>query len=77
MEKRINDQVAIYQLKNGALQLRKYIKHDTVWASLLQISELSDIDKSGISRHINLLQKNEATDFILDIFNSPQAGIQE
>lgn len=42
----------IYQLKSGALELKADIQQDTIWASLMQISELFGTDKSGISRHI-------------------------
>ncbi len=61
MIKKIQDHpVAIYQLKNGALQLKADVKEDTIWASLLQIAELFDTNKSGISRHIkNIYESKE------------------
>lgn len=58
MKKTMDDQVVIYQLKNGSLQLKADGHHETIWASLLQIAELFDTDKSGISRHINNVYKS-------------------
>jgi death-on-curing family protein len=51
MEKN-NNQVAVFQAKNGSIQLKTDIKNDTVWASKKQIAELFDIDRSVVSRHI-------------------------
>jgi hypothetical protein len=50
----------IYQTKSGALELRGDIHKETVWATLNQISQLFDTDKSGISRHIrNIYESGE------------------
>jgi prophage maintenance system killer protein len=51
-EKNLNNLV-IYQAKNGAIEFRGDFSQETIWASLNQISELFDRDKSVISRHIN------------------------
>jgi hypothetical protein len=51
-ESRMVADTIIYQLKSGALELKADIQQDTIWASLMQISELFGTDKSGISRHI-------------------------
>lgn len=53
MKKRNNNDVIIYQLQSGELQLKTDGSGETVWANLVQIAELFGIDKSGISRHIN------------------------
>jgi hypothetical protein len=57
MVKKLKAQSSIYQLKNGALQLKVDAKKDTLWANLAQIAELFDTDKSGISRHIHNIYK--------------------
>lgn len=57
MSQHAHEELAIYQLQNGELQLKADINHDTLWANLSQISELFDTDKSGISRHINNIYK--------------------
>ncbi len=53
----------IYQAKNGAIELRGDVKNETVWATLDQISEVFDRDKSVISRHIkNIYNEGELTE---------------
>jgi len=47
-----NNDLAIYQAKSGALELKSDISNDTLWANLNQIAKLFDRDKSVISRHI-------------------------
>ena len=44
--------LVIYQAKTGAIALKGDFKKETLWASLNQIAELFETDKSGISRHI-------------------------
>lgn len=56
------NKIAIYQKKNGAVELRGDLKRETVWASLNQIAELFDTDKSGVSRHINNIFKSGELD---------------
>lgn len=58
MKKQIEEKIAIYQSPNGAIQLKADTQQDTIWASLMQIVELFETDKSGISRHINNIYKS-------------------
>ncbi len=52
--------LAIYQAKNGAIELCQDFNKETFWASLDQISSLFGRDKSVISRHIkNVFQNKE------------------
>jgi hypothetical protein len=52
--------LVIYQAKDGKVELRADIEKDTIWASLGQIAELFDRDKSVISRHIkNIFNESE------------------
>jgi len=44
--------LAIYQAKNGAIELNFDDNEETIWANLNQISKLFNRDKSVISRHI-------------------------
>jgi len=58
--KKIKNQVIIYQAKTGAIGLKGDYKKETLWASLQQIADLFETDKSGISRHIaSIYQTNE------------------
>ena len=52
MNKSIQDSLAVYQTDTGALKLKSDIEKDTIWASLKQISQLFERNKSTISRHI-------------------------
>ena len=45
-------QLAIYQAKDGSIELREDAARETVWANLDQIALLFGRDKSVISRHI-------------------------
>jgi death-on-curing family protein len=52
--------IVIYQGKNGEISLKGDFKRETIWASLQQIADLFETDKSGISRHIkNIYQSGE------------------
>lgn len=51
-EQEKNKKVAVYQAKNGALELRQDLGNETVWASKKQIAEIFAIDRSVVSRHI-------------------------
>jgi prophage maintenance system killer protein len=56
----MEDNIVIYQNKSGALELKGDFEHDTLWANLQQIANLFELDKSGISRHIdNIYQTGE------------------
>ena len=48
----MKNEIAIYQAKNGAIELRGDITNETVWATQAQIVELFQINQSVISRHI-------------------------
>lgn len=51
--------LAIYQTKDGAIQLKEDTKHETFWAKLEDISKIFKRDKSVISRHIKNIFKEE------------------
>jgi len=57
--KKQEKKITIYQTKNGAIELSVDAKKDTIWASLQQIADLFNIDKSGISRHIKNIFKTK------------------
>jgi hypothetical protein len=59
-KKAIKNNVVIYQAKNGAIELRGDFSHETVWATLDQISAMFGRDKSVISRHLaNIYKEGE------------------
>ena len=53
-----NTQIVIYQSPEGKTSIDVKLENDTVWLSLVQLSNLFDKDKSVISRHL----KNIYTD---------------
>ncbi|GAB4201879.1 MAG: RhuM family protein [Bacteroidia bacterium] len=56
----MNEEIAIYQTEDGALELHTDASAETIWASLDQISTLFGRDKSVISRHLkNIFQEGE------------------
>jgi|GEM_PF-661002 len=46
------NKMVIYQTKSGALELRGDASHETIWATLDQMAEVFERDKSVISRHL-------------------------
>ncbi|MDP4008497.1 MAG: virulence protein RhuM/Fic/DOC family protein [Candidatus Peregrinibacteria bacterium] len=55
-----NNNIVIYQAKNGAIELKGDLKKETLWASQTQIVELFGVDQSVVSRHIkNIFKDNE------------------
>ena len=45
--------IAIYQAKNGAIELRADSELETVWATQAQIADVFDIERSVVTKHIN------------------------
>lgn len=45
-------QIVVYQAKSGALELRRDVRKETIWATQAEIAELYGKDQSLISRHI-------------------------
>jgi hypothetical protein len=58
--KPVSNNLVIYQSKNGAIELRKDIKLDTLWASQDNIADIFGIERSVITKHIgNILRDKE------------------
>ena len=51
-KKKLSDQIIIYQAKSGALELRKDVQGQTIWATQAEMALLYGKDQSVISRHI-------------------------
>ncbi len=55
--------VVIFQAKNGALELRGDLSHETMWATQAQIAELFGIERSVATKHIkNILSGSEVVE---------------
>jgi prophage maintenance system killer protein len=61
-ENKIKNKIAIYQAKNGAIELRADSKNKTVWATQAQIADIFDIERSVITKHINNIVKTGELD---------------
>lgn len=54
------DSLVIYQAKSGAIELRGDFKHDTLWASQIQIADMFGSERSVVTKHIqNIFKDNE------------------
>ncbi len=52
----------IYQTADGALELRRDISGENIWATQAEIGELFDVDQSVVSRHIRNIFKDGEVD---------------
>jgi len=50
--------IIIYQAKSGAIEIRKDVGSDMIWATQAQIVKLFGVDQSVISRHIRNIFKD-------------------
>ncbi len=55
----MKNNIEIYKARDGEIKLSVDIKKETIWASLQQIADLFNVDKSGISRHIKNIFKSK------------------
>jgi hypothetical protein len=56
----MENKIEIYQNNNGEIEFKGDLIQETIWASLDQIAQLFNRDKSGISRHIkNIFNSGE------------------
>src|SRR3989344_489324 len=62
VDKKIKNNIVIYQAKSGAIELKGDFGKETIWATQAQIVRLFDVDQSVISRHINNIFKDKEID---------------
>lgn len=56
----MKNELLLYQSEKGEIKFRGDLQKETIWASLQQIADLFETDKSGISRHIkNIYESSE------------------
>lgn len=48
----LDSQPLIYQAKDGAIELKTFVKSQTIWASKKQIAQIFGVDRSVVSKHI-------------------------
>ena len=60
MKKTTKKEVMMYQAKNGAIELRGDFEKETLWATQAQITEIFNIDRTVVTKHIgNILRTKE------------------
>lgn len=53
-------QLAVYRAEDGTVRIDARLEDETIWLSLNQLTELFQVDKSGISRHLrNIFDSGE------------------
>jgi hypothetical protein len=55
-------EIVIYNGKNGEVKLNADFRNETVWATHKQIADIFGIERSGITKHINKIISNGEID---------------
>ena len=55
-------ELAIYQAKNGAIELKPDFDKETFWLSKKQIADIFNIDRSVVSKHIKSIFQDKELD---------------
>lgn len=58
----MKNEIAIYQTKSGAIELRGDYSKETLWATQAQIAEVFNIERSVVTKHINNILNNRELD---------------
>jgi len=62
MKKKQKNNIVIFQAKNGAIELRKDFKNESIWATQAQIADVFQIERSVATKHIRNILKNKELD---------------
>ena len=57
-----NNNIMIYQTKEGSLELKTDFESETIWASQKDIANIFAIDRTVVNRHINNIFKDTELD---------------
>lgn len=58
-----NNELAIYQAKSGAIELRTDNNKETIWATQAQLADIFDIERSVVTKHIrNMFNDRELSE---------------
>ena len=69
MKKQKNNNIVIYQAKNGAIELRGDLTKETIWATQAQIASAFDVSIPTINEHIKNIYKTKELQEISTIRN--------
>lgn len=59
MTNKKQQQLIIYQVKSGALELRADVTNETIWANRMQMAEMFGVNPQAISKHIQNIYKEK------------------
>lgn len=60
MKQQKNDKIIIYQAKSGAIELRRDIKKETIWATQAQMAKIFCVNPQAVTKHLkNIYQDKE------------------
>ncbi len=77
MKKKVkNNQVIIYQAKNGAIELRGDNSRETFWATQAQIARLFDVTPQNVTLHLNNIYKDKELEMSTTCKESLQVQIE-
>ena len=63
MRKKASDNhIVVYQAKSGALELRRDVRKETIWATQAQIADLFESERSVVTKHIRNILKDKELD---------------
>ena len=57
MTQKQNQEILIYKSKDGKIKLEAKLDHETIWLNQKQITELFNVDRTVITKHINNIIK--------------------
>lgn len=58
-KKKVKNNIIIYQAKNGAIELRKDISRETIWATQAQMAEVFGVTPQNITIHLRSIFKDK------------------
>ena len=64
-----NSEITIYKSEDGRTEIQVKLENESVWLSLMQLTELFQRDKSVISRHINNIYSENELDKLATVAN--------
>lgn len=54
--------LVIYQAKNGAIEFRGDLQHETIWATRMQMAQIFDVNPQAITKHIKNIYREKELD---------------
>jgi len=63
MANKKDNQIAVYQTKTGAIEFRRDLKNETIWATQAQMAEVFGVNSQAVTKHLkNIYQEGELSE---------------